>query len=392
MFRKSSHHRPHSYVALASIKNPAPAERANALGVDRSDSSGARSRFEAARAGQREPRGIRATLHAIGRGTASSLRARMALLLAMGLAFCAVFCSNASAQATFVDVQLGITGPWSSANTGPVGVASDSAGNIYVGEHRTHDVIRIDAITHATTTLLTTVCGTALGRIQFMLMDSSNNLYITDLDNQEIFVYSIPNATCVASYPATDPFGIALDSAGNLYYTENTSGSSAIWKIPAGSASGSAGAVIISGLNNLSGIAFDPTTGNMLVADQTSGDIYQYSLSSGFSAGSQYAYITGLSSPYGVEFDNSKNLLLALGGTNDVVKYFYPNYQSTPPVQMTPFVGGAEGIGSDPSGDVFLTAYTGNTVTELGAGFNQVPVGTTSSAVGVNFQITAGQE
>jgi sugar lactone lactonase YvrE len=301
-----------------------------------------------------------------------------------------LFCSIATAQVNVGGAQTSISGPWNQSDTGPVGVASDSAGNIYVGEHKAQDIIRIDAQTHAASTFLTSVCGTPLGRIQFMVIDSSNNLYIADPTNEEIFVYSIPNATCTAYYSASSPFGIALDGSGNIYYTSNVPENSGVYEIPAGSPNGASGSQLFTGLESASGIAFDPTTSDMLVADQAAGTVWKFSAASGYAFSSQSAYCTSFNEPYGLAFDSSKNLLIALSGSGQVLKYLYPGYSTS--ILITPGIVGAEGIGTDLRGNIFTTGYSGDTVAEISpsGNFGAVPVGTTSAAVSVNFQVNAG--
>jgi hypothetical protein len=78
--------------------------------------------------------------------------------------------------------------------SGPVGVASDTSGNIYIAQYSPDgSIIRIDARTHVTSTLISTStseCGSSLHYAQALASDTSNNLYIADQGNNRVLVYT----------------------------------------------------------------------------------------------------------------------------------------------------------------------------------------------------------
>jgi hypothetical protein len=165
----------------------------------------------------------------------------------------------ATGQVYVGGVQSQIAGsPWN----GPVGVASDTSGNIYIAQYSANSsIIKIDAKTHVTSTLISTsasVCGSTLSDTQALASDSSNNLYIADQGNGRVLVYNHTFSTCTASYTVTNPFAIALDSSANIWVTTDAGSSSKVSEIPANSATGTqATAVVASGLTDATGIAFD---------------------------------------------------------------------------------------------------------------------------------------
>jgi hypothetical protein len=128
------------------------------------------------------------------------------------------------------------------------------------------------------------------------------------------------------------------------------------------------------------------SAGDLLVADTNAGTVYRYTAASSFATRTTLA--SGLNQPFGVAFDSLGNLLVAETGNNDVLKYLASNYTSSV-VEMTN-VTGAEGIALDPSGNIFLTAYGGSTVTELSPSFAPVAVASTSPVLSVNFRIANG--
>jgi hypothetical protein len=161
-------------------------------------------------------------------------------------------------------VQSQVAGPpWN----GPVGVASDTSGNIYIAQYGANSsIIKIDAKTHVTSTLIstsTTVCGSTLQDTQALASDSSNNLYIADQHNHRVLVYNLISSMCTASYTVANPFAIALDSSSNIWVTTDAGSSSMVSKIPANSATNTmATTVVASGLTDATGITFD-STGNL---------------------------------------------------------------------------------------------------------------------------------
>jgi sugar lactone lactonase YvrE len=297
----------------------------------------------------------------------------LAIQLGLGL--------QVSAQVYVGGVQSQIAGPWN----GPVGVASDTSGNIYVAQFSAGSIVKIDATTHATSTYLTSASGTPLNATQLIWIDSSDNLYVADSDNDRIVMWSITSDSLVATYPAPDVFVVTTDSSGNIWWGSGDNAS----EIPAGSPSGTVStAVITSGISDLAGMAFD-SEGNLYISDLNANNVYEYTKASSYTT--QSTVISGANGPYGLYFDSSDNLYVAEGTLNSVIKYLAPDYTAS--VQLSPGIANAEGIGADPSGNLFLTAFSGNTVTEVsqgGSGFGQVNVGTSSSVLGVNFEVVAG--
>lgn len=333
---------------------------------------------------------------------------------AMLLALMSFFSTaSASAQVTYGGIQSNITGPvtgtYAGSWSGAVGVATDTSGNIYVGQYAAQSgswsIIKVTAATHALSTYITgTVsCGgtnVTLNAPQLIVNDSSNNLYIANQGTNQIMVWSTTSNTCTKYYNATGVFSIALDSSNNIFY----GGNNVIGKITAGAANGTTGTTIVSsGLSNPNGLAFATAAvgglavGDLIESDYGTGTINRFTVASSFATKSTLA--SGLTYPFGLQFDSSNNLYVAVTGTNQVLKYApASNYATAIPV--IPYAVGAEGIGQDPSGNLYFTSYangdsTGqSTVTELctsGACVSPtVNIGSSSSTISVNFQIASG--
>src|ERR1035437_6377065 len=191
-------------------------------------------------------------------------------------------------------------GPATSASlNSPIGVAVDSAGNLYIA-----DTFRIRKVSGGT---ITTVAGNGAYRFsgdggpatsawlnipEAVAVDSAGNLYIADLDNYRVRKVTHGTITTVAGNgspgfsgdggPATlaslsQPTGVAVDSAGNLYIADpnnqrvrKVSGGTITTVAGNGNASGGfsgdGGPATSASLDNPGAVAVD-STGNLYIAD-----------------------------------------------------------------------------------------------------------------------------
>lgn len=262
---------------------------------------------------------------------------------------------------------LGDSGPATSAEMAtPCGIGFDTSGNLYIAD-KINDIIRkVSAGT------ITTVAGTpqtightgdggpatsaTLYRPFSVVADGSGNLYISDTFNNAIRKVSGGNISTIAGQlppaaggysgdngPATsaylaDPFGIAIDSSGNLYIADALN--NVIRKITSGGTistvagnhaasagySGDGGPATSAQLNQPYGVAVD-SSGNIYIADTFNNVVRKVSTNGTITtmAGTGTAGYTGdgglptsaeLNQPYGVGVDSSGDLYIADYGNN----------------------------------------------------------------------------
>jgi uncharacterized protein (TIGR03437 family) len=242
----------------------------------------------------------------------------------------------------------------------PYGVAVDSAGNLYIADTENQ---RIRKVSNG---VITTIAGngtagfsgdngpatsaqlaTPLG----VAVDSAGNLYVADRDNSRVRKVASGVMTTVAGNGTQGfggdngaavnaqlnfPHGVAIDSAGNLYIAD--SGNSRIRKVANGVIATVAGGGTLAGgsgpatslqLGDPSGVAVD-SADNLYVADWASNRIWEVSNglitavagngTAGFSGDNGPATSAQLNSPFSVAVDAPGNLYIADSNNNRVRK------------------------------------------------------------------------
>ena len=244
----------------------------------------------------------------------------------------------------------------------PYGMAPDGAGNLYIADRGNHRIRKVDAAG-----MISTVAGGGLGgdggaavaaqlnRPTDVALDAAGNLYIADAGNRRIRKVDAAGViTTVAGDgrrgsdgdggPAVEaqlssPYGVALDAAGNLYFSDSgyrpsdVSHRPRIRKVDAagvittvagdGTAgfSGDGGAAAAARLSFPYGVALD-AAGNLYIADRGNSRIRMVDTAGvittvagdgtrGFGGDGGPAVEARLFSPYGVALDAAGNLYIA---------------------------------------------------------------------------------
>ena len=276
----------------------------------------------------------------------------------------------------------------------PQSVAVDTNGKIYVTNEGTSTVTIYAAGSNGDIAPIAIIGGasTGLNIPEGIAVDSSGKIYVADDGAASVFVYpalgsstgglnEVPTATISGSNTSlATPYGIALDSSGNIYVTD----SATVFVYPAlGSSTGllnEAPTATISGsdtgLSFPAGIALDSSRniyvaelGNPSTSPPSPASVFVYpplGSSTGtldeFPTATISGSDTGLATPYGIALDSSGNIYVADEFAGSVFVYA-PLGSSTGPLNEAPTAtisGGNTGlkfpygIALDSSGSIYV--------------------------------------
>jgi sugar lactone lactonase YvrE len=165
---------------------------------------------------------------------------------------------------------------------------------------------------------------------------SPGDLYESD-GSGNIYEFTPGGTQSTFASGLNQPFGLAFDSAGNVFEADQFSGN--IYEFtPGGTRS-----TFASGLNNPAGLAFD-SAGNLFVADEGSGNIYEFT-----PGGTQSTFASGLTGPAGLAFDSAGNLFVADLPSGNI-------YEFTPGGSRSTFASGLDfptGLAFNSAGNLF---------------------------------------
>jgi Dockerin type I domain/NHL repeat len=297
----------------------------------------------------------------------------------------------------------------------PGGVATDSGGNVYVGDYNNHTIRKITPAGVVTTLAgLATVSGSADGtgsaaRFNYpagVATDSGGNVYVADTSNNTIRKITPAGVVTTMSGSAGfsgsadgtgsaarffNPFGVATDSSGNVYVADRDNHT--IRKItPAGAVTtltglaGSSGSADGTGsaarFNFPQGVATD-SSGNVYVADEFNHTIRKITPAAAVTTLAGLAGSTGsadgtgsaarFSFPRGVASDSSGNVYVA-DTDNSTIRKITPAGGVTTLASLAGSSGSADGTGSaarfrfpqgvatDSSGNVYVADTVNSTI------------------------------
>lgn len=184
----------------------------------------------------------------------------------------------------------------------PTGIAFDALGNLYVADNTAYTITKI------TPTLTKTTFATVNGTPQQIAFDSNYNLWSagSGFFNR---IAKITTAGAVTEYSASNsPYGIAINAADEIYYSEETGD---IKKIT------SSGVIspFATGVSQPNGMTFD-NAGNLIVVDKVEGEIKKIT-----PAGVVSTLISGMANPTNVVYAPNGDLYISTGSQNRIFRF-----------------------------------------------------------------------
>jgi len=221
----------------------------------------------------------------------------------------------------------------------PWGLALDGSDNLYISDYSNHRVLYYEAGSTTATRVYGqpdmssnsanrggTPNNNTLNYPWGVALDSSNNLYVADYENNRVLYYEGTSTTATRVYGQLGDFttnienkggvsadsleypgGLAVDGGNNLYITDYYN--SRVLYYPSGSTT----ATYVYGQG-----------GSFTSSDENKGGAYDNSVK----GNSWKPTADGLDDPYSVALDNSGNLYVADHANNRVLKYTTPNAHS----------------------------------------------------------------
>ncbi len=167
-----------------------------------------------------------------------------------------------------------------------------------------------------------------------LAFNSAGNLFEADFGSGNIYEFT-PGGTqsTFATLPANGPAQIAFDSAGNLFVSDQYD-NSIVEITPEGQTN-----TFATGLNEPAGLAFDKA-GNLFEADFGSGNIYEFTNNNGTLSSNLLIFATiSIVGPDGLVFDSSGNLFVSNGSEHGIIE-ISPNGTQTTFISSLGFANG----------------------------------------------------
>jgi serine/threonine protein kinase, bacterial len=233
------------------------------------------------------------------------------------------------------------------------GVAVDAAGNVYVTDIGTDQVLRLAAGTATASPLP----FSGLKNPRDVAIDAAGDVYVTDSSNDRVLrlAAGAPAAIPLPFAGLNDPRGVAVDAAGDVFVVDR--GNDRVLYLAVGAPA--AIPLPFSGLNDPRGVAVD-AKGGVDVTDTGNNRVLQ--LAAGATAATPLPF-AGLNDPRGLAVDAVGGVYVADSGNNRVVRL----PAGAPAAIPLPFTGlkGPQGVAVGTEGNVYITDVGGIPVVKL---------------------------
>jgi sugar lactone lactonase YvrE len=182
------------------------------------------------------------------------------------------------------------------------GVATDTAGNVYVSDALSKQLLRFSPAAIAQGASATSTSLAMLTSPGAVAVDSRGFVYVADTLTGLITQISPAGAASTLALKLTAPAGLAVDSVNNLYVSDSST--QAIYQFSP--ITGASRTLAVGTLVAPAGLAIDPH-GNLLITDPGAAAIYRFNLQSGVTT----AVSSSAVRPSAIAADAAGNLLIA---------------------------------------------------------------------------------
>jgi DNA-binding beta-propeller fold protein YncE len=225
------------------------------------------------------------------------------------------------------------------------------------------------AITNATA-----LASSGLSQPYGVAVDGAGNVYIADTGNNAIreWIAASNIVTTLLSSGLNSPSGVAVDGAGNVYIADTGNNAIREWTV----ANGTVTALVSSGLANPSGVAVDGA-GNVYIADTGNNAIREWTVATGTVTA---LVSSGLANPSGVAVDGTGNVYIADTGNNAIKEWVSASNIVTTLVSLG--LSQPCGVAVDGAGNVYIADTGNNAIKELPCALVAQPTQIETAAAG----------
>jgi Putative binding domain, N-terminal/NHL repeat len=201
---------------------------------------------------------------------------------------------------------------------------------------------------------LTALVSSGLSEPTGVAVDGAGNVYVADGGHGTVKKWSAASntVTTLVSSGLSVPIGMAVDSAGNVYIADTFVNVIDKWSV----ANSNVTALVSSGLNGPYGVALD-RAGNVFIADTSDSVIKEWSVANS----NVTTVVSGLDAPGSVAVDAADNLYIPDVGNGAIEESSVTNGS---PGILASGLSEPAGLAVDNSGNVYITSEIGTTVQE----------------------------
>jgi sugar lactone lactonase YvrE len=216
--------------------------------------------------------------------------------------------SNSGGTASGIEIAGGYANPRQ--------VAIDGAGNLYLAESGTNEIVEFAGASTSSSVITGTVVATDVGAPTGVAVDASGNLYIADTLNRRVLLQAADNgAQTVLGSGFDDPNSVAVDASGNVYVTDQ--GLSAIIKLTMANGVVTQQSTVLQLSSDTPwGVAVD-AAGDLYYSDSAKGEVVEIPVT-----GTTAVIASGFGIPGGIALDPKGNLYVADSNSTAGISYF----------------------------------------------------------------------